>query len=1141
MRHLYRLLLGAALALMLPMGLSYGNVSNYQFLDTYGDPIKPEGKTTEILSVGADDDVAAFTPSVAKGQPAFTFYFDNKPYTRFSVSSNGVIGLGSTNVTGYYVNNLTATSGNYSLGTTPQIAPFWNDLRVPGDDFDDEVSGSVSYFINGTAPNRVLVIDFQSIELSYYDYVYGSFQVRLYEGSNRVELWYGDMSTYSNVYGDYYSNSASIGIAASSSDFISVTPGSESGGSEAKASGGGFQGITGATTSTSTANNDIYLFDTPISYGTLYIFNPCNIQISGDPAQGGTTVMADGDKLLSGTKIQVWTSQGYQPFTIYLDPDPCSARGYTFSISGANPGDFIISPTSGKIGADSKVTPTVTFAPTAIGIRTATLQVTDDNGFSRSYTLEAEATPRLIYIGNVASGGTASVASGDTLINGIKVTRLAWQDFMPLTVSNTNNNGKAPSAPTSFVLNDPTNQYKIVNPDNGQLVNTYSTGLTALGSTTPAIRFSPKGVGPQRATLTVNAEGEIRTYVLYAFSAAAGGEFYLGSRRLGPNEDVFNKDFICAGEYIQSYPINVVNVGEGEFQILGSMVYRTDTIYGQGNPAYPLLMDENWMPIPSVDYFISTEPGVAPVPANGFQDYPISVPEKGSRTIYVNFVAQEPGKRFARIYLPTNGANFTGINPVTGYTEDGLLTFDLFGRGLGSSISDRVEGGQLPKPVKFANTAVRTSRMMTVTLYNPGACDLRIDKNRFRIGAGDVKEFKIVDAFSNLTLDGNTGTYMMAPGDSTTVTLEFTPSRSGSRRATIELRTNDSTIILPGLTERGSYYWDITGVGTVGLEPRDVMFAPAVIGGATADHSAASAMVENTTQELIFVNKIEIVGTDAAEFTMDPAKPWPAVPFAVMPGAAMHFAIVHNPAPASQPGPRNAQLNLTLSNGDVVTLNLIGEAGTRTLATSQASLFDNVTIPVGKVARQTVMITNNGTMPIKLGTTTITGATATDYTLGRLPRTSLAPGQSEFLEVTYRPLNQGTSSATLTINSNATNGALTVLLGGTATRIQPGTGESNGTSSVDATFGANGTTLWQTAPNPGRDLVTLAYRLANAGNVSVKLYNEQGQEVLTLDEGARAAGDHSVSFSVGELSSGSYHYRLSVNGQTIIRSMVVAK
>jgi hypothetical protein len=116
-----------------------------------------------------------------------------------------------------------------------------------------------------------------------------------------------------------------------------------------------------------------------------------------------------------------------------------------------------------------------------------------------------------------------------------------------------------------------------------------------------------------------------------------------------------------------------------------------------------------------------------------------------------------------------------------------------------------------------------------------------------------------------------------------------------------------------------------------------------------------------------------------------------------------------------------------------------------------------------------------------------------------------------------------------------------VQLGGTATRIQPGTGEANGTSSVDATLGTNGTTLWQTAPNPSRDIVKLAYRIADAGSVSVKLYNEQGNEVMTLDEGTRDAGDHSVSFSVRGLVSGTYHYTLLANGQTITRSMVVVK
>ena len=173
MRHLYRLLLGAILALMLPMGLSYGNVSNYQFLDTYGDPIKAEGTPTEILSVGDDDVVTVFTPKVAKGDPAFTFYFDNKPYTTFSASSNGLIGFGSSAVTRDYENELTSTGGLYTLASVPQIAPFWDDQFVLSDKETGLGDGNVSYFVNGTAPNRVLVIEFNNMQIAYDAYFDG--------------------------------------------------------------------------------------------------------------------------------------------------------------------------------------------------------------------------------------------------------------------------------------------------------------------------------------------------------------------------------------------------------------------------------------------------------------------------------------------------------------------------------------------------------------------------------------------------------------------------------------------------------------------------------------------------------------------------------------------------------------------------------------------------------------------------------------------------------------------------------------------------------------------------------------------------------------------------------------------------------
>src|SRR5690606_12154892 len=117
-------------------------------------------------------------------------------------------------------------------------------------------------------------------------------------------------------------------------------------------------------------------------------------------------------------------------------------------------------------------------------------------------------------------------------------------------------------------------------------------------------------------------------------------------------------------------------------------------------------------------------------------------------------------------------------------------------------------------------------------LYNSGACTLRISRKFLSIFAGDVEdpsEFDITSLFPNLQIDPVTDDYLIPPGDSTTVTFSFTPSRSGSRRATLRLVTNDSTIHTPGISERGSFYWDLIGSGNVGLEVADLILDPAVI------------------------------------------------------------------------------------------------------------------------------------------------------------------------------------------------------------------------------------------------------------------------------------------------------------------------
>lgn len=68
-------------------------------------------------------------------------------------------------------------------------------------------------------------------------------------------------------------------------------------------------------------------------------------------------------------------------------------------------------------------------------------------------------------------------------------------------------------------------------------------------------------------------------------------------------------------------------------------------------------------------------------------------------------------------------------------------------------------------------------------------------------------------------------------------------------------------------------------------------------------------------------------------------------------------------------------------------------------------------------------------------------------------------------------------------------------------------------------------------PNPFNPATTVEYRLERAGEVSLALYNLQGQELRVLQAGLRNAGTHQSLVDGGSLASGLYLIRLFVDGQ----------
>lgn len=83
--------------------------------------------------------------------------------------------------------------------------------------------------------------------------------------------------------------------------------------------------------------------------------------------------------------------------------------------------------------------------------------------------------------------------------------------------------------------------------------------------------------------------------------------------------------------------------------------------------------------------------------------------------------------------------------------------------------------------------------------------------------------------------------------------------------------------------------------------------------------------------------------------------------------------------------------------------------------------------------------------------------------------------------------------------------------------------------------------LEQNYPNPFNPTATIRYQLVAAGEVSLEIFNTLGQKMLTLVNGKQEAGVHTATINAQTLPSGLYFYRLTVNGFSAMKKMVVSK
>ena len=252
----------------------------------------------------------------------------------------------------------------------------------------------------------------------------------------------------------------------------------------------------------------------------------------------------------------------------------------------------------------------------------------------------------------------------------------------------------------------------------------------------------------------------------------------------------------------------------------------------------------------------------------------------------------------------------------------------------------------------------------------------------------------------------------LAAGASCTIKVEFKPTASGNRAASVSITDNAT-----GSPQQVS----LSGTGTTAkLLPSPLSFGNQALGTTSAVKKVTLTNVGTTA---LTITTIAVTGTNAADFP----KTATTCGASLAAGASCNVSIEFKPAAS---GARSA--NLSVTDGASGSPQLVPLTGTGTTAElTPASLsFGSVTTGTTSAAKA-VTFKNVGTAAITSISITIAGTDPGDFAQINTCGSSLAAGASCTVSVTFKPTTTGARSATVKVTDSAAGSPQTVALSGT--------------------------------------------------------------------------------------------------------------
>jgi hypothetical protein len=695
----------------------------------------------------------------------------------------------------------------------------------------------------------------------------------------------------------------------------------------------------------------------------------------------------------------------------------------SIQISGANRSDFTQTNTCGtSLPPNGSCTLNVAFDPTAMGLRSATLMVTDDGpGSPQTASLSGTGiapvvtlNPASLNFGN-QQVGTSSPPQNVQLSNTGTAPLTITSITASIDYSQTSNCGNSLDvgancdisvtfSPSGVGPRNGTLSIADNAPNSPQVVTASGSGVGPVASLSPSsLAFGNQTLNttspPQPVTLS-NTGNQALSISSIALAGGNSGDFAQTNdcgASLAPNAScTINVTFTPGATGTRTSTLTVTDNAAGSPQT----VALGGTGTGAGATLSPTTLTFGNQPVGSTSppqFVTLTNTGAATLTITNItttldftqmNNCGSSVPPGGSCTLSVSFAPSGTGSRNGTLLVADNAPG----SP---------QSVSLSGVGTAPAVS------LTPGSLSFSSQGIGTaSTPQVVVLANTGNAPLTI--SRISLVGTDASDFS----------QTNNCSPTLNPGSNCTISVTFTPQAGGMRSA--QLSVSDNAASSPQVIT-------LSGTGTgaaVTLVPPSLNFGTLPVGQSS---SPQVATLSNVGTLPVAIAELAINGASGQSFVQTNN-----CGSSLGPGGQCTITITFTPA-----APGTLSATLTVSDNAPGSPQSVALAGVGTGNAPGVSLspmqllFSSQEVGTTSSA-QAVILTNVGNMGLNIASIAASGDFAQ---VNNCPRLVLAPGASCQIGVTFTPTAAGARNGTLSITDNAFGSPHQIPLAGTGTQL----------------------------------------------------------------------------------------------------------